>query len=108
MYRKIKPSNGKRVGEPQITQMKTTDYTDKMGQVTLEITLGLIGILLLLLASVQVFVWVNERLVLRQEDYEGSVEGRKQFGRVEAGKADKEVQVDESDTTRYKKLTILE
>lgn len=94
VYPRTRLMSGKRVG--------------KKAQVTLEITLGFIGALLLLLGALKVFVWVNERLVLRQEDYEGSVEGRKQFGRVEAGKADTEVQVDEQDTTRYKKFTIFE
>lgn len=44
----------------------------KQAQVSLEIAFALIGIFLLLFGALNVFIWVNERLVLRQEDYESS------------------------------------
>ena len=42
------------------------------GQASLEMTVALIGSLLLLFGSLKVFLWVNERLVRRQLDYENS------------------------------------
>lgn len=42
------------------------------GQATLELCFALIGILLILLASFKIMVWINERLILKQELYEHS------------------------------------
>lgn len=44
----------------------------KQAQVSLEIAFALIGVFLLLFGALNVFIWVNKRLVLRQEDYEKS------------------------------------
>lgn len=71
------------------------------GQVTLEIAFALVCVFLLLLGSAKVFVWVNERLVLRQEDYEGSLD----YGRVKAGSSSEEVPLRES-SSPYPKLDI--
>ena len=59
-------------------------------QSTLEITVALVAVFILLLGSTKILVWLNERMVLRQEAYESS--------RVAAGKAAPgvEVQVNES------------
>jgi len=48
----------------------------------------MIAVFILLLASVKTFVWVNQRLVLRREDYEQS--------RAAAASNNPGVQVDES------------
>ena len=42
------------------------------GQATLELTVALILIVILLMAGVKVFLWLNEGLVLRQVSYENS------------------------------------
>ena len=42
------------------------------GQASLEMTVALIGALLLLFGSLKVFLWVNERLVSRQMSYEAT------------------------------------
>ena len=42
----------------------------RRGQASLEMTLAMIGALLLLFGSLQVFVWVNGRLIVRQRNYE--------------------------------------
>ena len=57
-------------------------------QSTLEITVALVAVFILLLGSTKVFVWVNEQMVLRQEGYEST--------RVAAGSTNPGVQVDES------------
>ncbi len=44
----------------------------RRGQASLEMTVALIGAVLLLLGSFKVWLWVNERLVRRQQDYEAS------------------------------------
>lgn len=49
-----------------ITQMGT----DKRAQATIEVTLAFICFLLLLFGSIKIFIWINERVVRRQEDYE--------------------------------------
>lgn len=41
-------------------------------QASIEMTLGLLAALLLLLGSFKVFLWMNERLVTRQMQYENS------------------------------------
>lgn len=60
----------------------------KRGQSTLELTVAMIAVFILLLASVKTFVWVNQRMVLRQEDFEAT--------RVTAASNNPGVQVDES------------
>jgi hypothetical protein len=42
------------------------------GQASLEMTVALIGALLLLFGSLKVYLWVNERLVSRQMSYEAT------------------------------------
>ena len=42
------------------------------GQASLEMTVALIGAMLLMLGSFKVWLWVNQRLVQRQQDYEAS------------------------------------
>jgi len=46
--------------------MKTT------GQASLEMTLAMIGALLLVAAGAKVYLWINERLISRQQAYEAS------------------------------------
>lgn len=82
MYRKkTRLMNGKRL-------FKRGQAPFCSGQSTLELTVAMIAVFILLLASVKLFVWVNERLVLRQEDYEAT--------RVAAASNNPGVQVDES------------
>ena len=82
-----------------MTRLKNCKQNGKKSpaQVSLELALSLICVFLLLLGCLKVFVWVNSRLVMRQEDYERS--------RVSAGSgtSGQETQVDES---RYPKLDI--
>lgn len=40
------------------------------GQASLEMVLSLICVLVLLLGSAKVFIWANEHLLLRHQDYE--------------------------------------
>lgn len=40
------------------------------GQTTLEMTAALVVLMMLLVASARIFVWVNERIVYRQSQYE--------------------------------------
>lgn len=54
------------------------------GQASVEMTLGLIGALFLLLGSFKVFLWMNERLVMRQMQYEASRNAAASRGQVEA------------------------
>jgi hypothetical protein len=42
----------------------------EIGQATLELTVALILVMLLLVASVRIFVWLNEGMVARQASYE--------------------------------------
>ena len=42
------------------------------GQASLEMTLALVGALLLLFGSLKVFLWLNSRFVARQQAYEAS------------------------------------
>lgn len=51
----------------------------KRGQASLEMTVALIGALLLLLGSFKVFLWVNERIVSRQQSYEATRAGGGQW-----------------------------
>lgn len=48
------------------------------GQASVEMTLAMFGALLLFLASFKVFLWINERLIQRQVNYEHGVIGGKQ------------------------------
>ena len=74
----------------QMTEDRRQTHTDKRkAQSTLEFTVALIAVVILLLGSVKIFVWMNERMVLRQEAYEDS--------RVPAGSDEPGVQVDETD-----------
>ena len=68
-------------------------------QVSLETTLAFIGIIILLFATVRVFIWFTDRLVRRQEDYEASRVDAGSIGADETG-----VYIDESN---YTKLDIL-
>ena len=60
----------------------------KAAQSSLELAASLVVIFILLFGSLQVFLWVNKRLVQRQKDYESQ--------RVIAGNSGSEVKVDES------------
>jgi len=51
----------------QITQIRNRD-----GQATLELTVALILIVILLMAGVKTFLWLNEGLVQRQVSYENT------------------------------------
>jgi len=42
------------------------------GQSSLEMTVGMIMVLMMLVAAVRIFAWINRRLIYRQEDYEAS------------------------------------
>ncbi len=70
----------------------------KDAQVSLELAAAFTIILLLFFGIIQVFVWVNQSLVNRQEDYLSQ--------RVASGNGSAEAQVDESDKTRYPNLNI--
>lgn len=67
-------------------------------QVSLEIALSLICVFILLFGSLNVFLWVNKKIVHRQQDYEAS---RQPAGDNEPGK-----QVDETNKTRYPNVDI--
>ena len=58
-------------------------------QSTLEFTVALVAAFILLLGSVKLFVWLNERMVLRQEAYEST--------RVRAGQSFSTFLVQETD-----------
>jgi len=68
------------------------------GQASLELAASFICILLLLWASFKVFLWVTERFVVRQEDYEAS--------RVSAGDYNPGVEVNESNVAKYPRLNV--
>lgn len=53
-----------------IIRFKKLSTRTKTGQATLELTVALILIMLLLVASVRIFVWLNEGMVARQVSYE--------------------------------------
>ena len=42
------------------------------GQASLEMAVALVGMMLLLFGSLQVFVWINGRVIQRQMDYEAT------------------------------------
>ncbi|MFH0876840.1 MAG: hypothetical protein V1863_01270 [Candidatus Omnitrophota bacterium] len=51
----------------------------KQGQSSLELTAALVVIFILLIASVKIFTWLNERIVVRQVRYEAT---RVEFGDI--------------------------
>jgi len=71
----------------------------KKSQASLELAFGIVVVFILLFGSLQVFYWMNKRLVQRQKDYEAE--------RVNAANSPDEKQVDESDATKYPALKIL-
>jgi len=68
--------------------------TRKYAQVTLELALAMSMVVLLFWATAQVFLYVNNRLVARQQYYESSPGGGR--GVAGAHDVDDEVQVDET------------
>ena len=72
----------------------------RKAQVSLELGLALIGVFILLVGVLNVFIWVNQRMVQRQKDYETD---RQLAGSSYTGQ---EVRVDESNTTKYPDLDI--
>jgi len=70
----------------------------KTAQVSLELAASLVVVFILLFGALQLFLWMNKSLVQRQKDYEAQ--------RVTAGNSGSEVQVDESDQSKYPKLNI--
>jgi hypothetical protein len=55
-------------------------------QATLELAVAMVCVWLLVFGIFRVFFWLNQRLVYRQEDYEGTG-GTAKYGRVAAGKS---------------------
>ena len=70
----------------------------KGAQVSLELAASLVVVFVLLFGALQVFLWVNKRIVQRQKHYEAK--------RVEAANSPAEVQVDEADQAKYPKLKV--
>ncbi|MDD2927409.1 MAG: hypothetical protein PHE30_00975 [Candidatus Omnitrophica bacterium] len=70
----------------------------KQAQVSLELAASLVVVFVLLFGTLQVFLWMNKRLVQRQQDYEAK--------RVTAANSASEVQTDETDQAKYPKLNI--
>ena len=79
--------------------MAGSKMVKRKSQASLEIAFSLIVVFILLFGSLQVFFWMNRRLVQRQKDYEAQ--------RVNAANSNTEVRVDESDTSKYPPLKIL-
>lgn len=75
--------------------VKFKRFLSLMGQVTLEFAFGIVGVILLFWAAAEIFFYVNNRLVTRQQYYESS----KDYGRVKAAVHDgnQEVQVNEEE-----------
>ena len=46
--------------------------TVKRAQASLEMTAAIVGALLLLFGALKLFLWVNERIVVRQRNYEAT------------------------------------
>jgi hypothetical protein len=74
-----------------------------MGQVSLELATAFVCMFILMIASIKICSWVIDKMAVRQQDYESSRvnagdEASGQFG----------AQVNESDTTKYKKLRLFE
>jgi uncharacterized protein (UPF0333 family) len=68
------------------------------GQVSLELAAVFVCILLLLYGTMKVFVWVNQSLVTRQQDFDDT--------RVSAASSKAEIQVNEADKNKYPPLKI--
>ena len=47
-------------------------FSKDKGQGTLEMTVALVLVMLLIVGAVRIFVWLNERMVYRQVDYENT------------------------------------
>lgn len=77
------------------TQSGRARAIGKEAQSSLELAASFVVIFILLFGSLQVFIWMNKRLVQRQKDYE--------VQRVTAGNSGSPVQVNE---TEYPKLNI--
>ncbi len=86
--------SGKKKAEAGIIQPRT----GRQAQVSLELAAAFTIILLLFFGIIQVFVWINQSLVTRQQDYLNQ--------RVASGNGSGAAQVDESDKTRYPNLNI--
>lgn len=75
-------------------------FKENKAQAVLEMAIAIACVFLLLFGILNVFIWMNKRLIMRHEDYEAQ--------RVEAGSVStdrlQEVQVDESE---YPALNIL-
>ncbi len=56
----------------------------RRGQSSLEMTVAIAGLVLLLLGSVKIFAWLAERIVSRQQSYEAT---RQAAGNGDPGKA---------------------
>ncbi len=67
----------------------------KKAQVTLEFAFAIVGVVLLFWAAAEIFFYVNNRLVTRQQYYESNVD----YGRKEAANPDlnQEIQVNEEE-----------
>ncbi len=59
-----------------MAQLTILDFRSKIqnsrraAQASLELTLAMMGAILLLFGSLKVFLWVNERIISRQREYE--------------------------------------
>ncbi len=65
---------------------------NKKAQASLELSLALIGVLIILFGAFNVFMWVNKRIINRQRDYESK--------RVTAGSTHSSNEVGVSDINR--------
>lgn len=59
---------------------------ERVAQVTLELTVSIIGTMLIIGAIAAIFVWVNNNLVYRQERYEEQGISSDKMGRERAGR----------------------
>lgn len=75
-------------------RLKPGPLPGNRAQVSLELSISLIAACILLVASVKLFVWLNNRFILRQQDYEAGRVGN--TGQL----------VDDSNVERYKRLEI--
>lgn len=73
-------------------------------QASLELSISLICVFLLLFASFNIFLWVSQRIVHRQQDYEGGLTGRLVAGTI--GSFFGSVEPNEANEARYPKLDI--
>lgn len=72
--------------DTQVPDSRMCGYLNyRRAQTTLELTIALVLIMILLVGSAKIFVWLNGRMVQRAEDYEGS---RIAAGSVPAGAVD--------------------